>query len=92
MVAFGLTGLGHFLADIIAPFFKENYPALEKYSFTNEFFGWLSSLLRRVFLYQSSKNRELWCFKVGTVFLYILVATIGTHMNLGAILDNPYYS
>jgi hypothetical protein len=30
--------------------------------------------------------------KVGTVFLYILVATIGTHMNLGAILDNPYYS
>jgi hypothetical protein len=39
MVAFGLTGLGHF-ADIIAPFFKENYPALEKYSFTNEFF-WL---------------------------------------------------
>jgi hypothetical protein len=71
--------------------FSKKTISIRKIFFTNEFFGWLSSLLRRVFyyLYQSSKNRELWCFKVGTVFLYILVATIGTHMNLGAILDNP---
>jgi hypothetical protein len=39
MVAFGLTGLGHF-SWYNCSFFKENYPALEKYSFTNEFF-WL---------------------------------------------------
>ena len=27
--------------------------------------------------------------KMGSVFLYILVASIGMHMDLGAILDNP---
>jgi hypothetical protein len=92
MVAFG-DGFRTFLADIISVF-KENYPALEKYSLLTNFFGWLSSLLRRVFYYpyQSSKIESYGASKVGTVFLYILVATIGTHMNLGAILDNPYYS
>ena len=92
MVAFGITGLGHFLADIIAPFFKDNYPALEKYSFTNEFF-WLVIITTTVGVALSfTKVRKIESYgasKVGTVFLYILVATIGTHMNLGAILDNP---
>jgi uncharacterized membrane protein len=92
MVAFGLTGLGHFLADIIAPFFKENYPALEKYSFTNEFFWLVIITTTAGVLLSFTKVRKIESYgasKVGTVFLYILVATIGTHMNLGAILDNP---
>jgi uncharacterized membrane protein len=92
MVAFGLTGLGHFLADIIAPFFKVNYPELEKYSFTNEFFWLVIITTTAGVLLSFTKVRKIESFgasKIGTVFLYILVATIGTHMNLGAILGNP---
>ncbi|WP_299780043.1 DUF819 family protein [uncultured Formosa sp.] len=92
MVAFGVTGIGHFLADILAPFFKVNYPELQKYSFTNEFF-WLVIITTTIGVALSfTKVRKIERYgasKVGVVFLYILVATIGTHMNLTAIFDNP---
>lgn len=29
--------------------------------------------------------------KVGSVFVYVLVATVGLNMNIGAILDSPVY-
>ncbi|WP_199269628.1 DUF819 domain-containing protein [Formosa sp. L2A11] len=92
MVAFGVTGIGHFFADILAPFFKANYPELEKYSFTNTFF-WLVIITTTIGVALSfTKVRKIERYgasKVGVVFLYILVATIGTHMNLTAIFDNP---
>jgi hypothetical protein len=45
-------------------FFKENYPALEKYSFTNEFLVGYHHYYGGCFIiYQSSTNRELWCFE-----------------------------
>jgi uncharacterized membrane protein len=92
MVAFGVTGLSHFLSDILAPFFQTNYPELEKYSLTNTFF-WLVVIATTIGVALSfTKVREIESYgasKVGTVFLYILVATIGTHMDLGAIFDNP---
>lgn len=92
MVAFGVTGLSHYLSDFLAPYFQENYPDLEKYSLTNSFF-WLVVIATTIGVALSfTKVREIETYgasKVGTVFLYILVATIGTHMDLGAIFDNP---
>lgn len=92
MVAFGITGVGHFLADILAPFFQLNYPELQKYSFTNTFFWLVIITTTAGVLLSFTKARQVESYgasKIGTVFLYILVATIGTHMNLGAIFDNP---
>lgn len=91
-VAFGLTGISHFFADIIAPFFYENFPELEKYSVTSGFF-WLVIIATTAGLALSfTKARELESYgasRFGSVFLYFLVATIGMSMDLGAVLDNP---
>lgn len=91
-VAFGFTGFSHFFADIIAPYFAENFPALETYSITSGFF-WLVIIATTAGLVLSfTKARELESYgasRFGTVFLYFLVATIGMSMDLAAVLDNP---
>jgi hypothetical protein len=91
MVVF--DGFRTFLADIIAPFFKENYPALEKYSLLTNFLVGYHHYYGGCFII-FTKVRKIESYgasKVGTVFLYILVATIGTHMNLGHTRQ-PHYS
>ncbi|WP_266205981.1 DUF819 family protein [Pontibacter kalidii] len=91
-VAFGFTGLSHFLADIIAPYFAENFPELETYSITSGFF-WLVIVATTAGLALSfTKARNLEGYgasRFGSIFLYFLVATIGMSMDLGAVLDNP---
>ncbi|MDX5421557.1 MAG: DUF819 family protein [Hymenobacteraceae bacterium] len=91
-VAFGFTGLAHFFADFLAPFFLENFPSLERYSLTSAFF-WLVIIATTAGLALSfTRARELESYgasRFGTVFLYFLVATIGMSMDLNAVLDNP---
>ncbi|SFG02471.1 DUF819 family protein [Pontibacter chinhatensis] len=91
-VAFGFTGISHLLADIIAPYFAENYPELATYSITSGFF-WLVIIATTAGLILSfTKARNLESYgasRFGSVFLYFLVATIGMSMDLGAVLDNP---
>jgi uncharacterized membrane protein len=96
VVAVGLvfTGIGHALSDIIAPFFENNYPSLAKFSLTSKFF-WLIVICTTAGLILSfTKVRNLEGYgasKVGTVFLYVLVATIGMKMDITAIRDSPGY-
>lgn len=91
-VAFGVTAVAHFFADIIAPFFKNNYPQLEQYSITSNFF-WMIVIATAIgILLSFTKIKEmegLGASKFGTVFLYFLVATIGMEMNILAIFDQP---
>lgn len=91
-VAFGVTAVAHFFADIIAPFFKTNYPHLEQYSITSNFF-WMVVIATLIgILLSFTKIREmegLGASKFGTVFLYFLVATIGMEMDILAILKQP---
>ena len=91
-VAFGVTGLAHFLADIIAPWIERVAPQLAMYSLTSSFF-WLVVIATTLGLIMSAtKVRNLeaaGASKVGSAFLYILVATIGMHMDVTAILDYP---
>lgn len=91
-VAFGVTGLAHFLADIIAPWIERVAPHLAMYSLTSSFF-WLVVIATTLGLIMSAtKVRNLeaaGASKVGSAFLYILVATIGMHMDVTAILDYP---
>ena len=91
-VAFGVTGLAHFMADIIAPWIERVAPQLAMYSLTSSFF-WLVVIATTLGLIMSAtrvRNLEAaGASKVGSAFLYILVATIGMHMDVTAILDYP---
>lgn len=91
-VGIGVTGLCHLLADSIAPFIMEHAPILERFSLTSNFF-WLIVLATSIGLGLSfTKMRNLegaGASKVGSVFIYILVATIGMKMDILKIFDNP---
>jgi len=91
-VGLGLTGLAHMGADIIAPWISLNAPQLAKFSLTSKFF-WLIVIATSGGLILSftklKKYEGAGASKVGSVFLYILVATIGMKMDALAILDNP---
>ena len=88
----GITGLCHLLADNIAPFIMENAPLLERFSLTSKFF-WLIVLATSIGLglsFTRVRNLEgVGASKIGSVFIYILVATIGMKMNILKIFDNP---
>lgn len=93
-VAFGGTALSHFLADFIAPWIEANYPNLAQYSLTSGFF-WIVIIATTVGLFLSfskAKNLEGYgASNVGSLFLYVLVATIGMSMDLKALFDNPKF-
>lgn len=94
ILAFGLgaTAVGHFGADLIAPFIGENFPGLAKFSLTSGFF-WLIVITTTIGIVLSftkvSKYEGAGASKIGSAMLYILVATIGMKMNVLAIFDNP---
>ena len=90
-IGIGVTGFSHFVADWIAPFIEENAPALNKFSLTSKFF-WLIILSTSIGIglsFTKLRNYEgAGASKIGTVFIYILVATIGMKMNVSKIFDN----
>ncbi len=96
-IAFGAVGIAHFGADHISVFLKDNFKAVSDpksalSSFGSGFF-WLISiatLIGVLLSFTKAKNYEgAGASKVGSVFIYILVATIGMKMDLGKILENP---
>lgn len=93
-IGFGVTGISHLAADFLAPWFSANYPALEQYSLTSAFFWIVVIATTGGLLLSFTKARELegaGASRMGSVLLYILVATIGMQMDLGAVLDNPIF-
>ena len=91
-VGFGVTAIAHLGADNIAPWISESAPWLAKFSLTSKFF-WLIVLATTFALGLSfTKARELegvGASRYGSLFLYILVATIGMKMNILAFFENP---
>ncbi len=92
-IGLGLTGLSHLLADRIAPWIRENAPKLhDSFSLGSGFF-WLIVLATTfgiILSFTKARNYEgAGASKIGSVFIYILVATIGMKMNVTAIFDNP---
>ena len=91
-VGFGVTAIAHLGAENIAPWISESAPWLAKFSLTSKFF-WLIVLATTFALGLSfTKARELegvGASRYGSLFLYILVATIGMKMNIMAIFENP---
>jgi len=89
------AGLSHALSDVTAPFFETMKDTLAQYGLTslaNGFF-WIivfATLIGVILSFTKLKNYEgAGASKMGTLFLYVLVAAIGTHMDLGAVAESP---
>lgn len=91
-VGFGVTGFSTFIADILAPYIDINYPELAQYSLNSSFF-WIVVIATTIGLalsFTRARNLEgAGASRMGSVLLYVLVATIGMQMDLGAIFDSP---
>ena len=91
-LGFGATGLAHGLADLITPYLAGHYPGAAKYSLTSSFF-WIVAivtLLGLIFSFTPLRKLEYaGASRMGSVFLYLLVATIGMQMDLRAVAENP---
>ncbi len=98
ILAFGLgaTGLAHFLADPLVAWINASPYAdtLKDYSLTSGFF-WMvvfATTIGLVLSFTPARKLEgAGASKVGSAMLYVLVATIGMHMDIGALLDEPWY-
>ncbi len=93
-LGFTVTGISHFLGGNLAAFISENYPSLKQYSLDSPFF-WLVILATTGGLLLSftrwRKLEGVGASRMGSVLLYVLVATIGLQMDLRAVLDNPLF-
>ena len=91
-VGFGVTAIGHFGADRLAPAIEAAAPGLAVYNLTSRFF-WLVVIATTVALVLSATRlREIehaGASRIGSACLYVLVASIGMRMDLGAVLENP---
>ncbi len=87
-VAFGCTGLAHACADVIAPWLGSLSSEMTKFSLDSKFF-WLivlSTALGVAFSFTPLRQLEgAGASKIGTVFIYVLVATIGLSMDISAV-------
>ena len=91
-VGFGVTGASHVLADLLAPWIAQSAPGLARLSLTSQFFWLVVIATTSGLLLSSTKVRELegaGASKVASVMLYVLVASIGMGMDIGAVVDRP---
>lgn len=93
-VAFGGVALSHIGSDLVTPAMEAHSEALNRIglnSLTSSFF-WLIVFATTIgLLLSTTKARSLegvGASRFGSVFIYILVATIGMKMNLGEVFEN----
>ena len=94
-VGLAATGLSHAVADAMVPWIQ-SLPAewrLQDYSLDKKFF-WITLAATTIGLalsFTRARNLEgAGASKVGSLMLYVLVATIGMQMDLGALLERPW--
>ncbi len=97
-ISFGTVGFGHFAAKYLSQFFRNIIAGIESQTIKNMFtfldsqFFWLISIATLVAIalsYTKARNYEgAGASKLGSVFIYVLVATIGMKMDLLMIFDN----
>lgn len=93
-IAFGGTALARWGADSITPIMEHNAVFLEKYNLTslNSDFFWLVVIATTIGVGLSfTKLRKLegaGASRLGSVFIFVLVATIGMKMNIREVFDN----
>jgi uncharacterized membrane protein len=93
-IAFGGTALSHWGSDVITPLmerYKEGLEAARLNSLMSGFF-WLivvATTFGLILSFTRAKKLEgVGASRWGTIFIYVLVATIGMKMNLGEVFQN----
>lgn len=91
-LSMSVMGISHFFGDAIAGWIAVNAPHLDQFSLTSSFF-WLvliATLLGILLSFTPARKLEgVGASRMGSVFLYFLVATIGMQMDLKAIFSQP---
>ncbi len=97
-IAFGAVGFGHFLSSHLSNFFSNLVASIQSqgwrniFSFLGSGFFWLisiSTIIAICLSFTKAKNYEgAGASKIGSIFIYILVASIGMKMDLTMIFDN----
>jgi uncharacterized membrane protein len=98
-IGFGTVGFGHFSAKYLSIFFSDFIASIYSQTWRNVFsflgssFFWLisiSTIIAILLSYTKAKNYEgAGASKLGSIFIYILVATIGMKMDLNQAFENP---
>lgn len=91
-VGFGATAIAHLFSDSVTPMIVEYWPKGAEYSLHSKFFWMIvvASILGVFLSFTKARNLEsVGASKIGTVYLYILVASIGLHMDVTAIFSQP---
>jgi uncharacterized membrane protein len=98
-IAFGTVAIGHFSATFLGDFFSGWVDGMESqttkniFSFMGSSFFWLisvSTVVAIILSFTKAKNYEgAGASKIGSIFIYVLVATIGMKMDLNQVFENP---
>ena len=93
-VAFGGVGLAHFGSDLVIPWliqYEETFKTMHLESLVNGFF-WIVLIATTVGIILSftpfRKLEGVGASRWASLFLYVMVATIGMQMNLGAVAEH----
>jgi len=96
-IAFTVVGIAHFGANNISEFLSNNFEAVRDKtsamsSFGSQFF-WMITIATIIGILISFTRLKTYegagASKIGSVFIYILVASIGMKMDLTKIVENP---
>lgn len=96
-IAFGAVGFSHWGSQVLADFFNTTFESVRNpKSFASTFGGtffWMITLATIIGITLSFTKLKSYegagASKIGSIFIYILVASIGMKMDLSAVLDNP---
>lgn len=98
-IGFGTVAFGHFSATFLGDFFSGWVDGMESqttkniFSFMGSSFFWLisvSTVVAIILSFTKAKNYEgAGASKIGSIFIYVLVATIGMKMDLNQVFENP---
>ena len=98
-IAFGTVAFGHLSSKFLCDFFSgwvngmESQTTKNIFSFMGSSFFWLisvSTLVAIILSFTKAKNYEgAGASKIGSIFIYVLVATIGMKMDLNQVFENP---
>lgn len=99
-LAFGAVSLAHLASDYLAPYFETTVKGIKNpttrniFTFLGSKFFWMISIATLLAIglsFTKARNYEgAGASKFGSVFIYILVATIGMKMDLSLIFDNGW--
>ena len=94
-IAFGGTGIAHLIGQNVGPWFEQKQAFLNQYnlqSLASTFF-WIivvaTSIGVGLSLTPLKKLEGAGASRFGSLFIFVLVATIGLNMDVTAILENP---